>query len=203
MHPIHHFVFDIGRVLLNYDPHLGYLDLLPDLRERTAFLETVCNHDWVTEQDRGRSWEAGEAKLIAEFPNEERLIKAFRQRWIKMVPSAIDQNVALMNNLIDSGKDVTLLTNFAADTFREAKEKFAFLSAPRGATVSAQCGLLKPEKEIFALHEKAFDLMPQGTLFIDDVLKNTDAARHHGWQAIHYSEDLDLKDAIAPFLTQT
>lgn len=201
MHTIQHFVFDIGRVLLNYDPHLGYLDLLTDIKERTAFLETVCNHVWVTEQDRGRSWEEGEAELIAEFPSEEPLIRAFRQRWITMVPSAIDQNVALMHDLIENGKDVTLLTNFAADTFREAQEKFAFLSAPRGATVSAHCGLLKPEKEIFALHDKTFNLTPKQTLFVDDVMKNVDAARDHGWHAIHYSKDLDLKDAIAPFLT--
>ena len=200
MRTVQHFVFDIGRVLLNYDPHLGYLDLIPDLEERTAFLETVCNHAWVTEQDRGRSWEDSEAQLIAQFPNEEPLIRAFRQRWITMVPSAIEQNVSLMHDLIEAGKDVTLLTNFAADTFIEAQKKFTFLSAPRGATVSGHCGLLKPAKEIFALHDKTFNLAPQKTIFVDDVMKNVDAARHHGWHAIHYSEDIDLPGAIAPFL---
>ena len=106
--PPRHVVFDIGRVLIHYDPHLAFQDLLPDEAERDFFLREVCSHEWNLEQDRGRPWAEAEAEAVARHPDSEEYIRAFRKRWHMMVPHAYDESVALMLGLIDAGVDVTL-----------------------------------------------------------------------------------------------
>jgi len=187
MSDIRHIVFDIGRVLIHYDPELPYRRLIEDETRRKWFLETVCTGDWNIEQDRGRSWADAEALLIDVHPEEAELIRAFRANWHEMVPHAYEDSVAIMESLIDGGHDVTMLTNFAADTFAEARTRFPFLNRPRGVTVSGEVKLLKPDRAIYELHASNFDLDPAATLFIDDSEKNVEGARTAGWQAVHFN----------------
>ena len=184
--PIRHIVFDIGQVLLRYDPHEGLRADIPDAAERTWFLKTVCTGDWNLEQDRGRSWDAAEALLIGEWPEQATRIRAFRANWHQMITGDIPETVALFEGLVDEGRDVTMLTNFAADTFVEARGRFPFLNRPRGVTVSGEVGLIKPDPAIYVLHQQTFALDPAATLFIDDVAANVAAARAVGWQAVQY-----------------
>jgi 2-haloacid dehalogenase len=185
---IRHIVFDIGKVLIHYDPDLAYRDLIPDPENRRWFLETVTTGDWNIEQDRGRSWPDAEALLVADFPDHEANISAFRQNWHKMVPHAYDDSVAILEALIEDGHDVTMLTNFATDTFAEAQERFAFLKKPRGVTVSGECRLIKPDAAIYDLHARTFGLNPTHTLFIDDSAKNVEGAKQAGWQAVLFKD---------------
>ena len=187
MSDIRHIVFDIGKVLIHYDPELPYRRLIEDETRRKWFLETVCTGDWNIEQDRGRSWADAEALLIEGHPEEAELIRAFRANWHEMVPHAYEDSVAIMESLIDGGHDVTMLTNFAADTFAEARTRFPFLNRPRGVTVSGEVKLLKPDRAIYELHASSFDLDPAATLFIDDSQKNVEGARTAGWQAVHFT----------------
>jgi 2-haloacid dehalogenase len=187
MTAIRHIVFDIGKVLIHYDPELPYRRLIPDEERRKWFLETVCTGEWNIEQDRGRSWAEAETLLIERHPEEAELICAFRANWHEMVPHAYEDSVAIMDGLIDDGRDVTMLTNFAADTFVEARERFAFLNRPRGVTVSGEVRLLKPDRAIYERHAESFGLDPAATLFIDDSQKNVDGALNAGWQAVHFS----------------
>lgn len=184
---IRHIVFDIGKVLIHYDPNLPFSRIIPDAGERAAFFATVCTADWNLEQDRGRSWPEAEAVLIARFPHKEAQIRAFRRHWPEMVPHAYDDSVAIMTGLIDAGRDVTLLTNFAADTFAEARQMFPFLNLTRGITVSGQIGLIKPDVAIYDRHAQDFGLEPRHTLFIDDSTANVEGARAAGWQAIRFT----------------
>lgn len=196
MTEIRHIVFDIGKVLIHYDPDLAYRDLIPDAGERQWFLDTVTTNAWNVEQDRGRTWQDAEALLIGDFPDHEANIRAFRQNWHKMVPHAYDGSVAILEALIEDGRDVTMLTNFAADTFAEARERFAFLQKPRGVTVSGACGFIKPDAAIYDLHARTFGLNPQHTLFIDDSAKNVEGARRAGWQAVQFTDAERLKDDL-------
>ncbi|MCO6386080.1 HAD family phosphatase [Aliihoeflea sp. 40Bstr573] len=193
MREIRHIVFDIGRVLIHYDPDLAYRDLIPDAEHRRWFLETVTTGDWNLEQDRGRRWDEAEALLVADFPDHETNIRAFRQNWHKMVPHAYDDSVAVLEALIEDGHDVTMLTNFATDTFAEAKERFAFLKMPRGVTVSGDHKLIKPDFAIYDLHARTFGLNPKHTLFIDDSAKNVEGAKLAGWQAVQFTDVATLK----------
>ena len=182
--PVEHVVFDIGSVLIHYDPEIPYRQLIPDATERRWFLDNVCTHSWNIEQDRGRSWPDAEAMLIDKFPEHEPNIRAFRQYWHQMVPHPHDGTVSLFEQLIDDGRDMTMLTNFSSDTFREAMEMFPFLKRPRGVTVSGDVKLIKPDPAIYALHTETFGLAPAATVFIDDNPDNIIAAKHHGWQAL-------------------
>lgn len=199
MTEIRHIVFDIGKVLIHYDPDIPYSRLIPDAEERKRFFETVCTHDWNIEQDRGRSWEDAEALLIAEHPGQENNIRNFRRHWHEMVPHAYQGSVAIMESLIDTGRDVTMLTNFAADTFREAQERFPFLKRPRGVTVSGEVKAIKPDREIYDRHVRAFGLEPAATLFIDDSQKNVDGARAAGWQAVLFTDPDKLAQDLNGF----
>lgn len=193
MPEIKHIVFDIGRVLIHYDPNIPYARLIPDEDQRRWFLETVCTNAWNLEQDRGRSWEEAEALLIAQHPDQEELIRAFRKHWHEMVSHAYDDSVALMRRLIAAGHDVTMLTNFNSDTFAQARTIFPFLAEPRGVTVSGDIALIKPDKAIYDRHAADFGLDPASTVFIDDSQKNVDGAKAAGWQAIHFTSAEQLE----------
>jgi 2-haloacid dehalogenase len=184
---VRHIVFDIGKVLIHYDPEIPFRRLIPDAGRRRWFLTEVCSHEWNLEQDRGRAWEEAEALLIARHPGEADLIRAFRRHWHEMVPHAHADTVAIMLRLIEEGRDVTLLTNFAADTFAEARRMFPFLERPRGVTVSGEIGLIKPDREIYERHADGFGLEAAATLFIDDSPGNVEGARKAGWQAIQFT----------------
>ncbi|MCF1460221.1 HAD family phosphatase [Agrobacterium vitis] len=193
MAEIRHIVFDIGKVLIHYDPNLPFSRIIPDAKERQWFFDNVCTHDWNIEQDRGRTWADAEALLIAEHPDREAHIRAFRQHWREMVPHAYDGTVEIFNGLIDEGRDVTMLTNFAADTFTEAREMFPFLNRPRGVTVSGEVGLIKPDVAIYHRHATDFGLDPAHSIFIDDSLPNVVGAKAAGWQAVHFVSPEKLK----------
>ena len=181
---IRHIVFDIGKVLIHYDPYLPFSRLIPDADRRKWFFDNVCTHDWNIEQDRGRTWAEAEALLIADFPDQEDNIRAFRANWHEMVSHHYEDSVAIMLSLIEDGRDVTMLTNFASDTFAEARERFPFLNRPRGVTVSGEVRLLKPDRAIYDRHAKDFGLDPTASLFIDDSAKNVQGAIDAGWQAV-------------------
>ena len=184
MTEIRHIVFDIGKVLIHYDPDLPFSRLIPDADRRKWFFDNVCTHDWNIEQDRGRTWAEAEALLIADFPDQEDNIRAFRANWHEMVSHHYEDSVAIMLGLIEDGRDVTMLTNFASDTFAEARERFPFLNRPRGVTVSGEVRLLKPDRAIYDRHAKDFGLDPTASLFIDDSAKNVQGAIDAGWQAV-------------------
>ncbi|MDI7921548.1 HAD family hydrolase [Ferirhizobium litorale] len=194
---IRHIVFDIGKVLIHYDPHIPFSRIIPDETERNWFFANVCTHDWNIEQDRGRTWEEAEALLIGEHPEREEQIRAFRKHWHEMVSHAYLDSVAIMEGLIEDGHDVTMLTNFASDTFREAQEMYPFLKRPRGVTVSGDVRLIKPDLAIYTTHTESFGLEPSATVFIDDSLANVEGAKAAGWQALHFTGADKLKADLA------
>lgn len=197
MTDIRHIVFDIGRVLIHYDPEIPFRRLIPDAQTRHWFLENVCTGDWNLEQDRGRSIADAEALLIGEFPAEEENIRAFYRHWNEMVSHAYDDSVAIMAALVEDGRDVTMLTNFSAETYPRAQKMFPFLALPRGVSVSGELGLIKPDREIYDHHVSAFGLEPSATLFIDDSQKNVDGAIAAGWHAVQFTGPEKLKADLA------
>ncbi|NTF31103.1 HAD family hydrolase [Rhizobium skierniewicense] len=199
MTKINHIVFDIGKVLIHYDPNIPYSRLIPDEQERVWFLGNVCTNDWNLEQDRGRTWDEAEALLLRDYPDHEETIRAFRLHWHEMVSHAYEDSVAILKALIDSGYDVTMLTNFASDTFRQAQKMYPFLTWSRGVTVSGDVGLIKPDVAIYELHARTFGLDPASSLFIDDSPPNVEGAKAAGWQAVHFTGADQLKADLATY----
>lgn len=197
MRETRHIVFDIGRVLIHYDPDLPFSRLIPDPDKRRWFFENVCTSAWNIEQDRGRTWEEAEGLLIATHPTHEENIRNFRRYWHEMVPHAYEDSVELMVKLIDAGHDVTLLTNWAADTFTEARARFPFLELPRGVTVSGEIKAIKPDRAIYDHHVETFGIDPATALFIDDSQKNVDGAKAAGWDAVLFTDVPTLEKDLA------
>jgi 2-haloacid dehalogenase len=199
MSEIRHIVFDIGKVLIHYDPDLPFSRLIPNEVERRWFFENVCTHEWNIEQDRGRSWQDAEELLIGAYPQHAENIRNFRRCWLEMVPHAYEDSVAVMDRLIAGGHDVTMLTNFAADTYAEARRRFPFLVRPRGVTVSGEVGMIKPDRNIYDHHAAAFGLEPSATIFIDDNPNNIEGAKAAGWQAVLFQDAETLEDDLERF----
>ena len=199
MTEIRHVVFDLGQVLIRWEPENAYRRLIPDDTDRRRFLAEVVTHEWNLEQDRGRSWADAESVLIAEHPHHAELIRAFRGNWWEMVPGLIDENVEILEGLIDNGVDATALTNWASDTFTEAEERFPFLSRFRGITVSGRVKLVKPDLAIYRHHADTFGLTAANTVFFDDNAANVEAARAHGWQAEQYVSTDTLRADLRRF----
>ena len=196
---ISHIVFDIGNVLLRWDPELIYLERIPDPQERRWFLQEVCSPKWNIERDLGNSFADGEAELITRHPDHADNIRAYFAEWHKSVPHAVEGVPQLMADFIRAGRDVTMLTNFSAETFPVAVGKYPFLHEPRGVTVSGEVGVVKPDPEIYRLHETRFALEGAETLFIDDSAANIEAARQHGWHGIVFTSADQLKQELAVF----
>ncbi len=196
---IRHIVFDIGSVLINWEPELAFLQQIPDARERRWFLDNVCTMAWNVEQDRGRSWKEAEDLLIADFPEHEDSIRTYRRNWSMMIHSEIPETVTLLETLLSKEHDVTMLTNFATDTLEIARNKYEFLNSSRGVTVSGEVRLLKPDIEIYQHHARTFDLSTEHTLFIDDSKKNVEGAIKAGWNAVQFQNGKTLKADLERF----
>jgi 2-haloacid dehalogenase len=186
-------VFDIGNVLIHWDQELAYLSLIPDPEARRAFFRDILPPEWNLEQDRGRNWAEAEAERIALFPDHADLIRAYRARWHAMVPGAIEPNVAVLRDARRAGIPCYAITNFAADTLREAQERFDFLTGFEGIVVSAHERLLKPDPAIFRLFAARYSLAPADCLFMDDSASNIASASALDFATIHVTARTDLR----------
>lgn len=189
-------VFDIGNVLIRWDPELLYTRLIPDSERRARFFRDVLPPAWNTEQDRGRGWREAEAERIALFPDEADLIRAYRAHWHEMVPYALEPNVAVLMAALAHDTPCYAITNFAGDTFAEAQARFPFLNAFKGVVVSAHERLLKPDPAIFHLFLNRYAQNASNCLFIDDSAPNIDAARKIGFATIHVTPETDLLSEV-------
>lgn len=188
-------VFDVGNVLIRWDPRNLYRKLM-DTQAMERFLTEVCTGDWNLEQDRGRSWADAEAEAIARHPDQVANIRAFRARWSEMLNGAIAENVAVLRDIKAAGYPVYAITNFAADTFVDAGKQFPFLTTFDGVICSGQEGVIKPDRAIFDLFLDRFQLAPERCVFIDDSAANIAGARKAGLRTIHYGLGLDARGAF-------
>lgn len=189
-------VFDIGNVLIEWNPRYLYSQLFSDLDELEWFLAHVCSNDWNRQQDGGRAWEEGEAELIARFPQFADHIRAFRARWPEMVPGPIPGMFELVASLKAARVELFAITNFAADTFEMTQARFPLLRQFQGIAVSGKLGMLKPEPGIYRWLIETYGIDPQRALFIDDSLANVEAARALGFHAHHFTDKAGLMPAL-------
>lgn len=190
-------VFDLGKVLLDWDPRYLYRGMFADEAEMEAFLAEVCTSDWVLEADRGRPFAQGCAELAARFPRYEAAIRAFDERWQDMLVGEIEGAVALKRQLQARGAPLYAISNFSREKFAETAVRFPVVTDFLGVVVSAHEGLVKPDPAIFRLFLDRYGLSAAECLFIDDSLANVASARQVGMQATHFTTpealEADLK----------
>lgn len=180
-------VFDIGNVLIRWDPTLLYSRLLPEPKVRDWFLAEVCSPAWNLEQDRGRSFAEAIAEAIGRHPAWEKEIRAWDECWHEMVPGAIDGTVAILERLRAKGVPVWAITNFSTEKFAEALDRFPFLAGFRDTVVSGAVRLVKPDPAIYRVFIERNGLDPADCLFVDDSPDNVFGARSIGMHAVPFT----------------
>ena len=178
--------FDLGGVLIDWNPRYLYRKLMADEASIERFLMDVCTSEWNVQMDAGRPFADGVAELVARHPEEADLIEAYRARWDEMLGGAIDETVAIVDRLLHAGVPVFALSNWSAETFGMTRPHFPFLERFDGILISGEVGLAKPDPAIFRLFLDRFGLRAEATLFIDDSPANVAAARTVGIEAVQF-----------------
>lgn len=179
-------MFDLGGVLVDWNPRHLYRQLFDDEAAMEEFLATVCTPDWNEGMDRGRPFAEAVTALVAEYPDQAELIAAWHHRWPEMVAGALDETVAIAAELRAAGVPLYLLSNASAETYPNVLERFGFLGQLDGIVLSGEVGVAKPDPEIFEILCQRFGLSPAKTLFVDDVERNVVAARAVGLLGHHF-----------------
>jgi 2-haloacid dehalogenase len=190
-------VFDLGGVLIDWDPRYLYRKLLADEGEVEEFLATVCTPEWNAEQDRGRPFAEGVAELVERHPAHAAAIAAFHERWPEMLGGDIPGAVELLAELRATGLPLYALTNWSAETFVVARERFAFLDWFDGLLVSGEERIIKPDPAIFELLLDRFGLDPGSTFYVDDSPANVAAAAALGLDAVRFTGPERLRRDLA------
>ena len=187
-------IFDLGGVLIDWNPEYLYLDIFEgDRVKMNAFFEHVCTMDWNENQDAGYPLAQATEDKIALFPEYETLIKIYYGRWEKMLGEAISGSVQVLRKLIDNSQfKVVALTNWSAETFPVALKRFDFLHWFEGIVVSGTERIRKPYSEIYQITLDRFNIAASETLFIDDNLRNIKGAEALGINVIHFSTPKEL-----------
>ena len=190
-------VFDIGRVLIEWDPRHLYRRMFASADEMEWFLANVCTPAWNRELDRGLPFDEAIAERTACFPVHRLAIEAYRDRWQEMVPHAIEGSVAILEALRRADVPTYAITNFAGETFRATQRRFPFLAGFDGAIVSGDVGLLKPDPRIYRLLLERYGLDAAECVFMDDVPANVAAARSVGMHGIDFTDPPALRRDLA------
>ena len=195
-------VFDVGNVLLDWDPRHLYRKVFDDPGRMEWFLSHVCTPAWNMEQDRGRTFAQAVAELTLEHPDLDDDIRMFDERWSETVSGPIHESVAILESLRKSGVPDYAITNFSHEKFVIARQSWPFLDQFRGVVVSGEEKLLKPDPAIYEVLLDRYGLAASDCVFIDDSEKNVSGARSVGMHAVHFISpaqlDADLRELGFP-----
>jgi len=190
-------VFDLGGVLIDWNPKHLYRKLIDDEDEIDSFLTEVCSPEWNIKQDAGRALAEATAERVALFPDKRSLIEAFYDRWEEMLGGEISDTVEILRELKGSGGKLYALTNWSGETFPIALRRFDFLHWFEGTVVSGVEKLAKPDPAIFNLLLNRYELQAQDCLFIDDSKTNVEAAKKIGFNTHHFTSADELRKYLS------
>jgi 2-haloacid dehalogenase len=189
-------VFDIGNVLLRWDPRFLYRKIFDDEERMEWFLTHVCSPDWNLEQDRGRSFDEAVLHLAAQHPEYVEEISAFHTRWHETAPGVIEGTVEILEQLSEQGAPLYAITNFSVEKFAETRARYDFFRRFRDILVSGEVRLIKPDPAIYRLFLDRNRLNAESCLFIDDSEKNVVGAKEVGMKAVHFQNPELLRNEL-------
>lgn len=181
-------IFDFGGVLIEWDPRRVYRRYFPeDPMSMENFFKEVDFMGWNAHQDRGRPFREGVADLSAKYPHHAHLIQAYHDHWRDSIGAANWGTVGIMKQLKEKGYPLYGLSNWSAETFPYAREKYSFLGLLDDMVISGHVGHVKPEPEIYHILLERIARPAQECLFIDDSLPNIHQANTMGFNTIHFT----------------
>jgi 2-haloacid dehalogenase len=190
-------VFDLGGVLVDWNPRYLYRKLLADEAAVELFLAEVTTQEWNSRQDVGRPWSEAVESLAREHPDKRDLIAAYRERWEEMLGGSIDESVEILAELRSSGLPLYALSNWSAETFPIARSRYRFLDWFAAIVISGEVRLGKPDPRVFRYLLDRYRLDASATVFIDDSEANVAAARDVGMIGIRFTGAPQLRSDLA------
>lgn len=195
MSKIKNVVFDFGGVLIDWNPRYMYRNVFSEEEEMEHFLKNICTDQWNAQQDKGRLLAEATLLLQMEFPDKSDLIQLYYDKWEEMLNGSIQENVEVLEEL-HGNYPLYGLTNWSAETFPIALERFGFLRYFNEIVVSGEEKMIKPDKEIFDLMLNRYSLKAEECIFIDDNEKNIKTATEMGFKVVHFTEGVNLRNEL-------
>jgi 2-haloacid dehalogenase len=190
-------IFDLGGVLIDWNPSYVFDKMFEDEEQKKHFFENICTSDWNEKQDAGRSLKEAIEELVAKHPEWKKYIEAYYGRWEEMLGGPIDGTVEILRQLKQTGNyKLYALTNWSAELFPIALERYDFLHWFDGRVVSGEEKMRKPFPEFYQLILERFLLNIEETLFIDDNVRNAKAAEAMGLKTIIFESPTQLKEEL-------
>lgn len=190
-------IFDLGGVLIDWNPEYVYLkEFNNNRKEMKWFFDNVCTFDWNENQDAGYPLKKATEERVKLFPQYETLIRIYYGRWEEMLGGPINRSVNILRKIKKKNKlNVFALTNWSSETFPTALKKFDFLSLFEGIIVSGEEKTRKPFEKIYQITIDRFKINPAESVFIDDNLRNVKAAEKLNIKGIHFknSDKLEIE----------
>ena len=190
-------VFDLGGVLIDWDPRLLYRKMFGgDDPAMEAFLATVCTPEWNARQDAGRPFVEAVAQLVEDFPSERERIVAFHERWPETLGQQIPGTVAILGELHARGVPLYALSNWSAETFPVARARFPFLGLFEGIVISGEERVSKPDPRLYRVLFDRYRFDPRDAVFIDDAPRNVEVAATMGMLGLQFTGAAPLRTAL-------
>jgi 2-haloacid dehalogenase len=186
-------VFDLGGVLVHWDPRLLFAQVLDDGEDVDAFLEEIGFADWNHAQDAGKPWDQAVAEHTQRHPHRAAAIAAYPERFPDAVPGPMGDSVAIVEELRDRGVRLLALTNWSAELFPTVRHRLGFLDDFEAVVVSGEERLAKPDPALFQVLVDRHHVIPQQAVYIDDVQRNVDAAAALGFRAYLFTDAASLR----------
>jgi 2-haloacid dehalogenase len=189
-------IFDLGGVLINWDPRYLYKDVFNDDTKMEHFLTHICNSEWNERFDLGYPMATAVKELCAKHPEHSQFIKLYGERWQETLGDPIHGTVAILRELKIKQINVYALTNWSDETFPYAKQKYSFLNEFLDIVVSGEEKMIKPDQKIYELLLKRNNLNAHESVFVDDRLVNIQGAENLGIKGIHFSAPEKLRTEL-------
>ena len=189
-------VFDLGGVLIDWNPRHLYRKLFPQEADMEHFLANICTTEWNLHQDAGRTFAEATAALKLQHPTHAEMIDAWSERFDEMMAGPILGTVDILAELREQEVPIYALSNWSAETFPLAQKRFEFLRWFRAILLSGEVRLVKPDPRIFARFCERFGLSPEQIIYIDDLQHNVEAARGIGMHAIQFHDPASLHEEL-------
>ena len=190
-------IFDLGNVLIDWNPKYVFDKMFDDEEKKKYFFENICTMEWNETQDAGRSIKEATDELVALHPDWKEYIEAYYDQWTDMLGGPIHDTVEIFRQLKESGKfKLYALTNWSAELFPYALELYEFLHWFDGRVVSGEEKIRKPSPEFYHVLLDRFNVLPEEALFIDDNFRNIQAAERIGIKSLHFISPQQLKEEL-------
>ena len=170
-----------------------FKNIFNDKKELNFFLNNICNDEWNSQQDKGRSIQDAEKNLISMHPKYEKKIKMYYSNHNKMIKCTYNHSIDTLNELKNLKYECFVLSNWSSQTFIGMHKRYPFLNSFDGIIISGSVKTIKPHKDIYRMAIKKFKLNPVETIFIDDKFENIKAAKKLGFKTIHLTDPRKIK----------